>query len=225
MFDEQKRLMDIVFGKKESNINGEKVYPYLVYKVFFDALSKAYPLFFEEVDKKKFKEIVYEFMQYGAKNIKIWQMPNEFRTFVKKKKLFEEIPYVNELLWFEWIEIELMMKNYNAQEVEKFSYTNEYKLSPSCVLKKLKYKIFEKGNFDKNSKYYLLGFYDFINYRVVFREVSLPLYFLLKKMDKKSLEKAIKSIAKMSEQSKEEVEIFFLDTLTELNNLQILRTL
>ena len=117
-----------------------------------------------------------------------------------------------------------MMKDYREQEVEKFSYANEYKLSPSCVLKKLKYKIFEKGNFGKNSEYYLLGFYDFVNYRVIFREVSLPLYFLLKKMDKKGLEKAIKSIAKMSEQSKEEVEIFFLDTLTELNNLQILRT-
>ncbi len=225
MFDEQKSLIEIAFGKKKSEKNGQKVYRHLVYKVFFDVLSKAYPLFYKDVDKKKFEKIVYEFMQYGAKNIKIWKMPNEFRTFVKKKKLFEEIPYVNELLWFEWIEIELMMKNYSEQEVEKFSYANKYRLSQSCVLKKLKYKIFEKGSFDKNSEYYLLGFYDFVNYRVIFREVSLPLYFLLKKMDKKGLEKAIKSIAKMSEQSKEEVETFFLDTLTELNNLQILRTL
>ncbi len=151
-------------------------------------------------------------------------MPNEFRLFIKQKKLFREIVYVDDLLWFEWSEVKLMMKNYKIQLPQKFSYKNEYRLSKSCVIKKLKYRVFEKGNFDKKEDYYLLGFYDFKNYRVVYREISIALYLLLKKMDKKGIKKAIKHIVKMSEQSKKEVKEFFEDTLYELNNLQVLKT-
>lgn len=202
--------------------NEQKVYSSLVKKVFFDALSSAYPLFYEEVDKKKFEKIVCEFMRYGAKNAKMWKMPNEFRIFIKKKKLFREIAYVDDLLWFEWSEVKLMMKNYKTGLPQKFSYENEYRLSKSCVLKKLKYRVFEKGNFEEKGMYYLLGFYDFSEYRIVYKEISLLLYIFLKKMNKIGLKEAIKFISKKSEQSKKEVKKFFIETLDDLSLKQIL---
>jgi len=202
--------------------NEQKVYSSLVKKVFFDALSSAYPLFYKEVDKKKFEKIVCKFMQHGAKNIKMWKMPNEFRLFIKKKKLFREIAYVDDLLWFEWSEVKLMMKNYKTGLPQKFSYKNEYKLSKSCVMKKLKYRVFEKGSFEEKGTYYLLGFYDFMEYRIVYKEISFPLYIFLKKMDKTGLKKTRKSISEMSDQSKKDVKKFFRDTLNELNSLHVL---
>ena len=219
MYSEQKKFFCNVLK------NEQKIYSSLLKKVFFDALSSAYPLFYKEVDKNKFERIVREFMQYGAKNAKMWKMPNEFRLFIKKKKLFRETAYVDDLLWFEWSEVKLMMKNYKTQLPQEFLYKNEYKLSKSCVLKKLKYKVFEQGSFDKKEEYYLLGFYDFKNYRVIYREISIALYLFLKKMDKKGIKKAIKHISKMSEQSKKEVKEFFKDTLCELNNLQIFKNI
>ncbi len=219
MYSEQKKFFCNVLK------NEQKIYSSLLKKVFFDALSSAYPLFYKEVDKNKFERIVREFMQYGAKNAKMWKMPNEFRLFIKKKKLFRETAYVDDLLWFEWSEVKLMMKNYKTQLPQEFLYKNEYKLSKSCVLKKLKCKVFEQGSFDKKEEYYLLGFYDFKNYRVIYREISIALYLFLKKMDKKGIKKAIKHISKMSEQSKKEVKEFFKDTLCELNNLQIFKNI
>jgi|LGOV01.1.fsa_nt_gb hypothetical protein len=224
MHREQQNLLHVAFNKKIPSSDGERVYQKLVFKVFFDALSSAYPLFYAKVDKKEFEDAVYEFMQFGAKSIEMWQMPNEFRKFVKKEKKFRSLVYTDELMWFEWSEMKLVMKDYKTQLPQEFSFKNEYKLSKSCVVKKLKYKVFEQGSYDKKDEYCLLGFYDFINSRVIYREISLPLYLFLKKTDKKGVKKAIKSIVKMSEQSKKKVKKFFEDTLNELTTLQILRT-
>ena len=196
--------------------NEQKVYSSLVKKVFFDALSSAYPLFSKEVSKKKFEKIVCKFMQHGAKNVKMWKMPNEFRLFVKKKKLFREIAYVDDLLWFEWSEVKLMMKNYKTQLVQEFSYKNEYKLSKSCVIKKLKYRVFEKGNFTKKGKFYLLAYYNMSEYRVLYVEISQVMYLFLKNLKKNGMKYSIKKIAKMSEQKKKEVKEFLENTLKEL---------
>jgi hypothetical protein len=196
--------------------NEQKVYSSLVKKVFFDALSSAYPLFYKEVDNKKFEKIVCKFMQYGAKNVKMWKMPNEFRLFIKKKKLFREIVYVDDLLWFEWSEVNLMMKNYKTQIAQKFSYKNEYKLSKSCVIKKLKYRVFEKDNFSKKGKFYLLAYYDMSEYRVLYVELSQIMHLFLKNMKKNGMKYSLNKIAKMSEQSKKEVKEFLENSLKEL---------
>ncbi len=222
MFDEQKSLLDTILKKKKVKVQGQEVYQYLVYKVFFDALSSAYPLFYKKVDKKKFEKAVLEFMRFGLSGIEMWRMPNEFRKFVKNRKLFREMTYTDELLWFEWSEVELMMKNYKPNKTQEFSYNNEYELSKSSVLKKLNHKVFERDSFDEKGEFYLLGFYDFENYRVVYTEVSSLLYVFLKKMDKKGLNKAVKYISKMSEQNQKDVKKFFRETLEDLSLKKIL---
>ncbi len=222
VFEEQKDFLDIVLKKKNAKNDGQKVYQHLVYKLFFDALSSAYPLFYKVVGRTKFELSVCEFMLFGAKSEQMWQVADEFRGFVKKSEVFKDIYFADELLWFEWSEVALMMKNYKIAEPSKFSYKKGYRLSESCVLKKLKYRVFEEGSFEIEGEFYLLGFYDFANFRVLYREVSPLLYLFLKKMDEKGVKKATGYISKLSGQSKKEVKSFFRATLRELKEQQVL---
>ena len=152
----------------------------------------------------------------------VWKMPNEFRKFIKKSKLFEDTLYLNELLWFEWIEVELMMKNYKKEKEKKFSYGFEYKLSDSSVLKKLKHKVYKKECFNEKGEYYLLAYYDFEDYEVYFREISEVLYLFLKELKKSGLKKAIKRVAKLSQSRQKEVKSFLKDALCELVKIRVI---
>ena len=216
MFSDQKKLLDVAFGKTKPSCDGQKVYKHLVYKVFFDALSSAYPLFYEKVDKKKFEEVIYDFMSYGAKSRQMWKMPNEFRKFVKKRGSFKEIPYVDDLLWFEWIDVKFMMINHKREKQKKFSFKRSYILSKSCEIKKLKYRVFEKENFDTKGLFYLLAYYNTDEYRTLYIEISEIMYIFLKKLKTKGLNRAIEFIVLETGQSTKEVKSFFNETLIEL---------
>ena len=222
---EQVKLVNIAFetSKAPKNHQGFKIYKSLVYHRFFEVLSNAYPLWYEEVEKKRFKKAIYKFMQHGAKSDVVWKMPNEFRKFIKKSKLFNDIPYLNDLLWFEWIEVELVMKNYKKEKLKKFSYSFEYKLSNSSVLKKLKHKVYKKECFNEKGEYYLLAYYDFRDYEVYFREISEVLYLFLKELKKSGLKKAIKKVAKLSQSKQKEVESFLKDALSELVQIRVIK--
>ncbi len=89
-------------------------------------------------------------------------------------------------------------------------------MSKSAVLKKLKYRVFEQDNFEQKGEFYLLGYYDFYQYRVLFIEISEIMYIFLRELKKYSSKKAIKKIAKMSGQSKKNVEEFFANSLEDL---------
>jgi hypothetical protein len=224
-FNEQKKLVDVAFenAKLPVDVQGYKVYKALVFHRFFEVLSNAFPLWYEEVNKEKFKKSLYEFMRYGAKSDVMWEMPNEYRKFLKKSKFFKETKYLNDLLWFEWIEVKLMMKSSKSKKIKKFSFKNEYKLSSSACVKKLKYKVFEKGSFNEKSNFYLLAYYDFDEEMVFYREISELLYLFLKELEKKGLKSAIKKIALSSQESKTKVKEFFKTTLEELCEKHVIR--
>ena len=221
----QKEIVNIAFTKKKlpQNSQGLKIYKSLVLHRFYEILSNGYPIFFQKISEKRFEKLIYEFMRYGAFSTAMWKMPNEFRKFVKKSKVLKDMPYVNDLLWFEWIEVALMMKNYKLQKKTKFSFKNEYKLNNNSILKKLQYKVFEDGSYDKKGEYYLLAYYDFNDFQVYYREISRPMYLFLKELDKHSLQKSIKLIADMSDEKKKAVKEFFKEPLEELVGLNILK--
>jgi len=221
----QKEIVDIAFVNKKlpKDSQGLKIYKSLVFHRFYEVLSNGYPIFFQTISEKKFEKLIYDFMRYGAKSTVMWKMPNEFRKFVKKSKVLKEVPYINDLLWFEWIEVALMMKNYKLQKKTKFSFKNEYKLNNNTILKKLQYKVFEDGGYDKKGEYYLLAYYDFNDFQVYYREIALPMYLFLKELDKNGLQKAIKLIADMSDEKKKAVKEFFKEPLEELVGLNIMK--
>ncbi|MBE0496284.1 MAG: putative DNA-binding domain-containing protein [Campylobacterales bacterium] len=224
-YKHQKDLVSVAFGQQPvpKGNKGLQAYKFLVEYRFFEVLNNAYPLFTQHVDAARFEEVVIAFMRYGARAPFMWKVPNEFRTFIKKQKHFSHLPYVHDLLWFEWTEVALMMKNYHPQKHASFSWKNPYTLSPSAVLKKLSYRVFEEGAYAQKGEYFLLAYYDFDKKRVFYRELAPPLYLFLKALKQGGVHNALETICRLSDETPTAVKAFFEPPLTELLSLHIIQ--
>jgi hypothetical protein len=219
----QDELFNVAIGKeKVACEKGVEVYKKLVFYRFFEVVSHAYPIWNSLVDVKRLEDAIAQFMQKGSRTPLIWKFPNEFRRFIKKQKLFEDMPYVHDLLWFEWIEIELFMKEYAKEKQAVFSYSKHYKLGNNVVLKKLSYKVYER-DFEHKGRYFVMAYYDIKKQEVIYREISELLYIFLKELRKSGLERALLHVKNLSGESMKSVKSFFKTTLQELYDLAIIR--
>ncbi|GAB4315841.1 MAG: hypothetical protein Kow00127_07090 [Bacteroidales bacterium] len=95
-------------------VNQRHVHHYnrLVRNVVFDALGSAFPLTLDLLDSDEWNSLVDQFWSsHKAATPQIWKLPDEFRKWVEQQQhpLTEKHPFLNELLYFEWLEIELYM--------------------------------------------------------------------------------------------------------------------
>ena len=88
----QKNFIDQVKGKKKVQKKSIDVYKYLVHHSFFEVITNAYPEFYKIIKikslEKEFDKSIFKFMQTKAFSPYIWEMPNEYRKFLKKSKFF-----------------------------------------------------------------------------------------------------------------------------------------
>lgn len=85
-------------------------YRRLVFNVVFETLSRAYPIAQNALGDVAWKNLVDRFFStHNAASPQVWKLPYEFYEYCVDENLSEEIgrPYLNELLYFEWIEIEI----------------------------------------------------------------------------------------------------------------------
>lgn len=223
--EQQRYIVDIAFEREDMSLQskGLKAYKFLVQYRFFEVLSNAFPVFYGLVSQKRFEKAVMAFMQSGAKSNQMWKVPNEFRKFVKKHDFFENMPYVHDLLWFEWKEVALMMQEYTLEQSKPFSWGNSYTLSRSAAVKKLSYPVFEADGYEKKGEYYLLAYYDFDAKKVFYRQIALPMYLFLKTLKKQNLQKALEEICQLSQEQLKDVKSFFQPSLEELLLLHVLQ--
>jgi len=183
----QKNFIDQIKGKKKLQEKSIGVYKYLVHHSFFDVLVNAFPELYKIIKKKKlekeFDKSIFKFMQTNAFSPYMWQMPNEYRKFIKKSKFFSTIPYIHDLLHFEYSELFIFMQKKAKNKKQPFKITKRYKLSKNIVLYKYNYDVIEK-NFDKKEKTYLLGYFDYSLEEVVYRPIDRLLYHFLKTINK-----------------------------------------
>ena len=96
-------------GVNEKNVTH---YRRLVYNVIKDSLRTSYPLTVNLLSETRWEELVNNFFSnYPCQSPQVWYMPREFYEYiiVNEKALNEEYPFLSELLWFEWLEVELYM--------------------------------------------------------------------------------------------------------------------
>jgi len=96
-------------GVKEKNV---VQYRRLVYNVVDDTLQSAYPLAHELLAVKEWKNLVGRFLkEHACASPQVWSMPKELYEYVISQKgaLLRKYPFLPELLWFEWLEVELYM--------------------------------------------------------------------------------------------------------------------
>lgn len=192
----QKSFVDQVKGKKKVQKKSIGVYKYLVHHSFFEVLTNAYPEFYriikEKKLEKKFDKSIYKFMQTKAISPYIWQMPNEYRKFLKKSKYFKKLSYLNDLLHFEYSELFLFMQKSSEEKKKKFTSSKSYTVSKNIILHKYKYDVINKS-FDTKETLYLLGYFDLNLQEVVYRPLNKLLFIFLNSIDTtQTLKKNIK---------------------------------
>jgi hypothetical protein len=85
-------------------------YRRLTYNILKESLSTAYPIAKNTLDDSEWKEMIDSyFEEHKMQSPQVWKMPEEFYYYCVNKDYQEKFgrPYLNELLFFEWVEIDL----------------------------------------------------------------------------------------------------------------------
>ena len=94
----------------------------------------------------------------------------------------EDIAYGADLMWFESIEVELLMGAYDKPIKEFFDWDINFKLSKSMRMKVLSYGV-NKGEYQKERECPLIMYYHFQEYAVYFQEVTPFMFRFLSYLD------------------------------------------
>ena len=169
----QKRFFELVTDQTAlfaPTANPIQTYKELIHYRFKEVIESAYGRFFEHVDEEVFNRLVADFIRSAPKTPLIWQMPNEFRHFLVAHPWAKDYPYLEELLWFEWIEIELFMTS-DAQKIEPFEWERHYRCSDSARMRALKYAVFSKA-YTQEGDFAIIVYYDFQSHEIAFEEIT-----------------------------------------------------
>jgi hypothetical protein len=161
--------------------NNLQHYRRLVFNVTFDILSNAFPIARKQLGAQ-WKAIIEEF-QFNHKCIsnQVWRMPEEFFVHVLnyRSDLLLDLPYLNDLLRFEWIEIEL----YSEQDKDLIVANSQlYQLNPHSRIVQFDfpvYKPIKEWDAEPKGNYYLAIYRDLEELKVRFIELSELVFLVL----------------------------------------------
>lgn len=132
-----------------------------------DTLKRAYPLTLHLLNEAQWNEIVDAFLrEEDSTSPYIWRMPQAFAEFVRKNSWQDRlnIPYLADLVDFEWLEIELFM----MPDHPKKAFSRQGDLlndilyfNPESVVVSYDYPVFEKKKLPRamqKGTYFLLAF-------------------------------------------------------------------
>ncbi|MCF8369098.1 MAG: DNA-binding domain-containing protein [Bacteroidales bacterium] len=179
-------------------VRKDRVHHYrrLVYNVIDDSLQTAFPLTFDLLLDEEWEALVsYYFSTHKSKSSQIWQMPKEFYLFYKTSEhpLKSTYPYLVDLLYFEWTEIEVfMMEDIKYPDVlESGDLEHDVlKLNPEHKILHLNYPVHLKNGNMINEKdkadYFVLLYRERPGGKVQFVDLSLFFALLLENIHAKN---------------------------------------
>lgn len=215
--DIQGRFFDVLVDQKEGfEGTAINIYQKLVFMRYDEVIRNSLPLFIKEVSSSELEKAIILFMKNTPQTPFVWQVPNEFRKFVKKEKLFHHRKYLYEILYYDWIEIEIYMREYKLKKLNKFKWKESYSLSKSSRIKKFKYDLISSKHDEKRENYVLI-YYDFDVDDVVYREINPLIFYLLKNLNKNSsIESILKKLCIENEIDFNEAKKLLKDSFDEL---------
>lgn len=165
-------------------------YRCLVYNVIDDMLANAFPLTVQLLPADRWKEWVQLFVaSHACQSPQVWYMPREFYVFLREQpeRWQERYPFLAELLWFEWVEIELfMMEDLPLPACETPTDAEpRYRLNPEHRLLLLEYPVHKQLAQDitetDRGRYVVLAHRDRSG-DVLFADISMPTAWMLEKL-------------------------------------------
>jgi len=215
--DVEDRFFDIITNQKDNpSSNAYGVYQKLVYYRFEEIIKNTFPEFIKHISENKLEESIYAFLKNPPSTPFVWQIANDYRKFVKKNNFFKKKKFIYELLYFDWIEVKIQMKEYKKIRKKDFSWQDSYLLSASCRIKQFEYDIINKDYKNKRENF-LIIYNNFKIDEVVFREINQFLFVLLQRInEKESIEKTLNLLCIENEVDLNEAKQIFEEALKEL---------
>lgn len=173
--------------------NRYQVYRDMVYHRFYETITNIYPILSHTLGEQ-LPILIREFQNRGATSILMSDMAYEFGEFLKNHSLHKTLPYLEDVLWLEWTEMELLMGQFESSEVS-FTWNGTYTLSYSACLRQLRYPIYRR-DFESFGLYPLLLYYDFQEERVYFEEITPLGYDLLILLENQDMKEALSEISR-----------------------------
>lgn len=207
----QKKLADYTRTGKLSEIPGihtghVKHYRRLVFNIIKNNIFQAFPIATEVIGKRKFTQMIDEFFSiHDVQTSQVWLLPGEFCEFANTYKWNEKyaMPWLSDLLLFEWIEIMIHTKPDGSIPKIKLSgniMLSQLVINPDYKIIKLSYPVHmmpvkEAGN--KKGNYYLLIFRNPDSGKVHFINLSILHASLIENMseDRESLNQILPKLA------------------------------
>jgi len=168
-------------------------YRRLVFNIVNDNLEGAFPIAFQYLNTGDWDKMVYEFFkQHNCQSYQVWRLPQEFFEFVVKGDYARllNIPYLNDLLNFEWTEMEV----YNMEDIRWPDYikTGDFLndtllFNPEFRLLQLSYPVHTHKPEDaqyKEGVYYVLLYREKDSGKVQFTDLSVWYALLIEQIHK-----------------------------------------
>jgi hypothetical protein len=94
------------------DINKENLYQYrrLCYNIVSDIIETAYPITYSLLESDIWDDLIRNFFaDHKCQTPQVWKMPLEFHGYCIENAIQEKlnIPFLNDLLYFEWLELEV----------------------------------------------------------------------------------------------------------------------
>ena len=227
----QKRFINVITKQEELFMPSKAlgVYTELVYYSFLEVFEKAYPRFKKMIGDEKFSELIYEFLKVGAKDPILWRVSGEFKEMLVKENDLE-MDFLEDLLEFEFLEIEMYMHKYEEYKKEKFSLESSYVFSKDANIRTFSYavhhpdfdtktELFQKGEF------LVLFYYDEETQSILYEEVTpFIVEFLQVITQNKPILSHIKEMAELYEITTEELLEILLPVLQSYKSKNIIVT-
>jgi hypothetical protein len=164
-------------------VDHQRVHHYrrLVFNIIDDSLASAYPLTRNLLSREEWDMLVNEFFSsHPCQSPQVWTMPKEFYEYLIEVNhpLLTKYPFLQELLWMEWLEIEIYMMedqkvNYQGSDI---SGIGKLVINPEHRLLTLNYPVHLKQASqiqpDDRGNHYLLMHRDPVSGKVHFTDLS-----------------------------------------------------
>ena len=203
-----------LLGVVEDNLHH---YRRLVFNIGIDTIETAYPITYRYLPDEIWDNLVYDFYaEHKCKTPQVWRMPLEFYEYCVEKDIQSElnIPFLNDLLYFEWLELEVHTMDdipYPSCIAEGDWLNNVLALNPEHKLIKLGYPvhIFAPTELEgKAGDYFLLMYREKESGSIQFMDVSILYAYILERVQNGETLQAILTEA---------------DSLFQINNFEMLK--
>lgn len=194
------RFVDIIQNNEELSDplhNRLQVYRDMVHFRFVETLENIYPILTAKLGTVLMHELIREFMATGAKSPYIVKMSQEFADFLRHHPKTIKYPFLEDLLWFEYGELDLLSRDFNDTKVA-LEWNSKYELSSSSLVRNLSYRV-HSGELESPSVSSLLLYYHFDEKCVYFEEITPFAKQLIELLEKMTLEQSVMVLAEMYE--------------------------